>query len=292
MCDYVQDEEERTSCISLNKISHKNNLPNSLHTYESSSPIHSTHQPSYLMKKYLLLLLPTNNSRTSRPNRPSSTSRGTASTRGNHSTSRPNSPSITWTTTLLARRHSRPTRPNTIPAAITRRRATLPSSAYFLKPQNQADNRNERRRGGDSRGTFLPRNMHLLRKRNRRIIIRQLPGLRSVRRLQRNPVIDIQESRVPTGRPDSGGRLDEVFLGINVAVEPLTAGDAGFGICLLRHQPPALKFISWVWEKGIRKGDVRFLMLPARRNRWRGSFLSRQHLDARTRDTWRRRRRR
>ena len=61
--------------------------------------------------------------------------------------------------------------------------------------------------------------MHLLRKRHRRIIIRQLPISRRVARPQANPIVHIEDTRRPARRPHHGRRLHIILLRVHLAVD-------------------------------------------------------------------------
>lgn len=75
--------------------------------------------------------------------------------------------------------------------------------------------------------------MQLLGERDGRIIVGQLTSRLGVLASQRNAVVDVQDAVGAAGRPDSGGGLDAVLLGVDLAVgEGATADEGGAG-CLL-----------------------------------------------------------
>lgn len=70
-----------------------------------------------------------------------------------------------------------------------------------------------------ARRALLPRDMQLLRERDRRIIIAQLAASRSVLARQRNAVVNIEDAVGAARRPDSSRSLDGVLLCVDLAVE-------------------------------------------------------------------------
>jgi hypothetical protein len=70
-----------------------------------------------------------------------------------------------------------------------------------------------------------PRNMQLLRKRYRRIIIAHLTRLIRLLIRKRNPVVDVQDTVLAARRPDGSRRLHTILLRVDLAVEQRAAAD-------------------------------------------------------------------
>ncbi len=74
--------------------------------------------------------------------------------------------------------------------------------------------------------------MQLVSERNGGIIIGQFTGLLGISRGERNAVVDVQNAGCAAGRPDHGGGFDEILFSVDVAVDPLGAGNCAAGCAL------------------------------------------------------------
>jgi hypothetical protein len=84
--------------------------------------------------------------------------------------------------------------------------------------------------------------MQLLGERNSRIIVAELSAGGRVLASQRDAVVNVEDAVGSTRRPDGGGSLDAVLLGVDLAVEQGAAAvERGAG-CLLWKSAGVLDF--------------------------------------------------
>jgi hypothetical protein len=75
------------------------------------------------------------------------------------------------------------------------------------------------RSGARSRRALLPRDVELLGECDGRVVVGQLAGQGAVPARERDAVVDVEDAVAAAGRPDGGGGLDAVLLGVDLAVE-------------------------------------------------------------------------